>query len=73
MKTISISDETYDWFQNKRKVRREKKIVGEMSENEFLNRLLNWWDLLPSKPKIWRNMDGSAYEFIVKEKMIDGE
>ena len=73
MKSLDISEDTYNWFQNKRKVRRKKKIVGEMSEDEFLNRLLNWWDLLPSKPKIWRNLDSSAYEFIVKEKMIDGE
>ena len=59
MKILKVSDDTYDWFQNRR--------LG-MSENEFLNRLLNWWELLPTKPKIWRSMDSSAYKFIVEEK-----
>ena len=68
MKNIQISDEAYEWFQRRRFVKRKKKTVGQMSENEFMILLLNWWELLPTKPKIWRSLNGSVYEFIVREK-----
>ena len=61
MKIIKISDDAYDWFMKERK----KHFT---SETECMLRLLNWWELLPTKPKIWRGLDSSAYEFIVKER-----